>query len=142
RAKVVKNKVAPPFKEGEFDIMFGQGISKEGEILDLGVKLDLVQKSGAWFNCGEIRLGQGRDNAKEYLKANPELSATIEQQVRDNAYKLSPVAMRKIAADAAVDAAAVAAKSVDDAPKKDAAPAKASSRKAVAIEDDIDISVD
>ena len=68
RAKIVKNKVAPPFREAEFDIMFGEGISKIGEILDLGVKLGVVQKSGAWFNYGEMRLGQGRDNAKQFLK--------------------------------------------------------------------------
>ena len=88
RVKVVKNKVAPPFKEAEFDIMYGTGISKVGEILDLAVKLDIVQKSGSWFNYGETRLGQGRDNAKEYLKANPELAAEIEAKVRDNADKL------------------------------------------------------
>lgn len=77
RVKVVKNKVAPPFKEAEFDIMYGQGVSRLGEILDLGSKLDIVQKSGAWFNYGEIRLGQGRDNAKEYLRQNPELAEEI-----------------------------------------------------------------
>ena len=71
RAKIVKNKVAPPFREAEFDIMFGEGISKLGEILDLGVKLGVVQKSGAWFNYGEMRLGQGRDNAKQFLKEHP-----------------------------------------------------------------------
>ena len=69
RAKIVKNKVAPPFREAEFDIMFGEGISKLGEMIDLGAKLGIVQKSGAWFNYGDIRLGQGRDNAKLYLKA-------------------------------------------------------------------------
>ena len=74
RAKIVKNKVAPPFREAEFDIMFGEGISKIGEILDLGVKLGVVQKSGAWFNYGEMRLGQGRDNAKQFLKDHPEVS--------------------------------------------------------------------
>ena len=73
RAKVVKNKVAPPFREAEFDIMFGEGISKIGEVLDLGVKLGAVQKSGAWFNYGDTRLGQGRDNAKIYLKEHPEV---------------------------------------------------------------------
>ena len=73
RAKVVKNKVSPPFKEAEFDIMYGEGISKIGEILDLGAKLDLVQKSGSWFAMGETRLGQGRDAAKQYLKDNPEV---------------------------------------------------------------------
>ena len=71
RAKIVKNKVAPPFREAEFDIMFGEGISKIGEILDLGVKLGVVQKSGAWFNYGEMRLGQGRDNAKQFLRTTP-----------------------------------------------------------------------
>ncbi len=81
RAKIVKNKVAPPFREAEFDIMFGEGISKIGEILDLGVKLGVVQKSGAWFNYGEMRLGQGRDNAKQFLKAPPAVSAEIEQIV-------------------------------------------------------------
>ena len=79
RAKIVKNKVAPPFREAEFDIMFGEGISKIGEILDLGVKLGVVQKSGAWFNYGEMRLGQGRDNAKQFLKDHPEVSDEIEK---------------------------------------------------------------
>ena len=82
RAKIVKNKVAPPFREAEFDIMFGEGISKIGEILDLGVKLGVVQKSGAWFNYGEMRLGQGRDNAKQFLKEHPEVSDEIEKIVR------------------------------------------------------------
>lgn len=88
RVKVVKNKVSPPFKEAEFDIMYGTGISKEGEILDLGAKLEIVDKSGSWFNYGDVRLGQGRDNAKEFLKANPEVAAEIEEQVRANADKL------------------------------------------------------
>ncbi len=82
RAKVVKNKVAPPFKEAEFDIMYGQGISKVGEILDLAVKMEIIRKSGAWFYYGEQRLGQGRDNVKEYIRTNPEFSDDIEQQVR------------------------------------------------------------
>ena len=81
RAKVVKNKVAPPFKEAEFDIMFGQGISKMGEMVDIAVKLGIVNKSGAWFSYGDIRLGQGRDNAKEYFKANPELAKEVEDKV-------------------------------------------------------------
>ena len=88
RAKVVKNKVAPPFREAEFDIMFGEGISKIGEILDLGVKLGVVQKSGAWFNYGDVRLGQGRDNAKIFLKEHPDISAEIEKIVRANADRL------------------------------------------------------
>ena len=88
RAKIVKNKVAPPFREAEFDIMFGEGISKIGEILDLGVKLGVVQKSGAWFNYGEMRLGQGRDNAKIFLKEHPEVSDEIEKIVRANADRL------------------------------------------------------
>ena len=88
RAKIVKNKVAPPFREAEFEIMFGEGISKVGEIIDLGVKLGIVQKSGAWFNYGETRLGQGRDNAKQFLRDNPDIAAEIETQVRDNADRL------------------------------------------------------
>ena len=94
RAKIVKNKVAPPFREAEFDIMFGEGISKIGEILDLGVKLGVVQKSGAWFNYGEMRLGQGRDNAKQFLKDHPEVSDEIEKIVRANSDRL-PAAGKK-----------------------------------------------
>ena len=85
RAKIVKNKVAPPFREAEFDIMFGEGISKMSELIDVGVKLGIVQKSGAWFNYGDIRLGQGRDNAKQFLKDNPEIANDIEGQIRANA---------------------------------------------------------
>jgi recombination protein RecA len=82
RVKVVKNKVAPPFKQVEFDIMYGEGISKTGEILDLGVKAGVVEKSGAWFSYDSIRIGQGRENAKTWLKENPEMAAKLEQQIR------------------------------------------------------------
>lgn len=82
RVKIVKNKVAPPFKEAEFDIMYGEGISHIGEVLDLGVKLEIIRKSGAWFYYGDMRLVQGRDNAKEQLKNNPELCAEIEAKIR------------------------------------------------------------
>jgi recombination protein RecA len=82
RVKVVKNKVAPPFKQVEFDIMYGQGISKTGEILDLGVKAGLVEKSGAWFSYDSVRIGQGRENAKVYLKENPDIAQRIENAIR------------------------------------------------------------
>jgi recombination protein RecA len=83
KAKVVKNKVAPPFRIAEFDIMFGEGISKEGEIIDYGVKLDIIDKSGAWFSYKETKLGQGRENAKQTLKDNPELAAQIENEIKE-----------------------------------------------------------
>ena len=82
KARVVKNKVSPPFKQGEFDIMYGEGISREGEIIDLAAKESIIQKSGSWFSYNEIRLGQGRDKAKKYLKDNPETSQEIEDLVR------------------------------------------------------------
>ncbi|WP_457093433.1 recombinase RecA [Microvirga sp. P5_D2] len=85
RVKVVKNKVAPPFKQVEFDIMFGEGISKMGELIDLGVKAHVVEKSGAWFSYDSQRLGQGRENAKTFLKDNPEVAAEIEGKIRQNA---------------------------------------------------------
>ena len=88
RVKIVKNKVAPPFKEAEFDIMYGEGVSKIGEILDLAVALDIVHKSGAWFSYGEERLGQGRDNVKELLKNNTELANELEAKIRANMDKL------------------------------------------------------
>ena len=83
RAKIVKNKVAPPFKEAEFDIMYGKGISKVGEILDLAVKYDIIHKSGAWFSYNENRLGQGRDNVKNYISEHPDFMAELEAQVRE-----------------------------------------------------------
>jgi recombination protein RecA len=84
RVKVVKNKLAPPFKQVEFDIMYGEGVSKMGEILDLGVKAGIVEKSGAWFSYDSQRLGQGRENAKAFLKANPDMTAKIEAAIRQN----------------------------------------------------------
>ncbi len=90
KVKVVKNKVAAPFKAAEFDIMFGTGISKEGGLLDVGTAMSLVAKTGAWFNFGEVRLGQGREAAKEFLKANPDIAAEIEKQIRS---KMSEVTL-------------------------------------------------
>lgn len=114
RAKVVKNKMAPPFREAEFDIMYGEGISRTGELVDLGVKLDLVQKSGSWFSMGEIRIGQGRDSAKKYLQENPEIAAQLEADIRKNFDKLMSNQSR-IAAKAAGRAVDVSADDFDDA---------------------------
>ncbi|MFW5862631.1 MAG: recombinase RecA [Spirochaetota bacterium] len=83
RVKVVKNKVAPPFRQAEFDIMYDQGISREGGILDLGVKYEIIKKAGTWYSYGEERIGQGRENAKNYLKENSEISATVEKQIKE-----------------------------------------------------------
>jgi recombination protein RecA len=85
RVKVVKNKVAPPFKQVEFDIMYGEGVSKTGELIDLGVRAGVVEKSGAWFSYDSVRLGQGRENAKAYLKSNSEMADKIERAIRENA---------------------------------------------------------
>ena len=82
RVKVVKNKVAPPFRVAEFDIMYGEGISKEGGLLDVGVAMDVVTKTGAWFNFDETRLGQGREASKDFLKATPAVAAEIERRIR------------------------------------------------------------
>ena len=113
RAKIVKNKVAPPFREAEFDIMYGEGISKLGELLDLGVKLDLVQKAGSWFSMGETRIGQGRDAAKQYLRDNPEVAENLEAAIRRDFYKLMSN-QSKIAAKAAGRAVDVSADDFDD----------------------------
>jgi recombination protein RecA len=85
RVKVVKNKLAPPFREVEFDIMYGEGISKTGELFDLGVKGGMVEKSGSWFSYDSQRLGQGRENAKQFLRDNPDVAGKIEQAIRQNA---------------------------------------------------------
>ena len=90
KAKVIKNKVAPPFRQAEFDIMFGEGISKEGELVDYGVKLDIIDKSGAWFSYGDKKLGQGRENVKQKFKDEPELAAEFEQKIEE-AMGMSPI---------------------------------------------------
>jgi recombination protein RecA len=91
RVKVVKNKVAPPFKQVEFDILYGEGISKQGELIDLGVKAGIVEKSGSWYSYDSTRIGQGKDNARSFLKSNPEMAAEIEHKVRQNAGILAEV---------------------------------------------------
>ena len=101
RAKIVKNKVAPPFKEAVFDIMYGEGISKWGELVDMAVQLDIIQKSGSWFSIGEERIGQGRDNARKYLMENPETAQRTETQVRENMWKLQGSRAKPPAAPAA-----------------------------------------
>ncbi|MBN9451014.1 MAG: recombinase RecA [Bosea sp.] len=105
RVKVVKNKVAPPFKQVEFDIMFGEGISKVGELIDLGVKAGMVEKAGAWFSFDSQRLGQGRENAKNFLKANPDVAARIETTIRQNS---------GLVADRILDEAAPTADDLDE----------------------------
>ena len=129
RAKVVKNKIAPPFKEAEFDIMYGEGISRVGELIDLAVKADVVQKSGAWFNYGDVRLGQGRDNVKELLKNNDELREQIEKDLWANVDKLQTRSKKTTKAAAAKVAAAPAA------PAPAAAPEKKKSKIDILVED-------
>ena len=113
RAKVVKNKMAPPFREAEFDIMYGEGISLPGELIDLGVKLDLVQKSGSWYSMGEVRIGQGRDAAKQYLRDNPEIADKLEADIRRNFDKLM-TGQSRVAAKAAGRAVDVSADDFKD----------------------------
>ena len=113
RAKVVKNKMAPPFREAEFDIMYGEGIAHEGELIDLGVKLDLVQKAGSWVSMGVTRIGQGRDAAKKYLKENPDIAEQLEADIRKNFDKLLSNQAR-IAAKAAGRAVDVSADDFND----------------------------
>ena len=113
RVKVVKNKVAPPFREAVFEIMYGQGISKWGELVDLAVQMDIVQKSGSWFSMGDERIGQGANSVKEYLINNPEIAASVEAQVRENLWKLNGGAP-KAPAKAAEKAVAVSADDFDD----------------------------
>ena len=113
RVKVVKNKVAPPFREAYFDIMYGQGISKWGELVDLAVQMDIVQKSGSWFSMGEERIGQGISSVKDYLMANPDIAEQVEAQVRENLLKNSS-AQAKAPAKAAERPIAVSADDFDD----------------------------
>jgi recombination protein RecA len=84
KVKVVKNKVSPPFKTAEFDILFGEGISREGEVIDMGVTARIIEKSGAWYAYGGEKIGQGRDNAREFLRENPELAREIENKIRES----------------------------------------------------------
>ncbi len=91
RVKIVKNKVAPPFRVVDFDIMYGEGISKTGELIDMGVKCGIVEKSGSWFSYDAQRIGQGRENAKQFLKDNPQVAAAIEKKIRDNAGVITAV---------------------------------------------------
>ena len=100
RVKVVKNKVAPPFKQAEFDILYGEGISREGEIIELGVVHKLVEKSGAWYAYNGEKIGQGKDNAREYLREHPEIAVEIENKVRA-AIGVSPMAAKVATADVA-----------------------------------------
>ena len=113
RVKVVKNKVAPPFREAVFEIMYGQGISKWGELVDLAVQMDIIQKSGSWFSMGDERIGQGANSVKDYLIANPEIAARVEAEVRENLWKLTGGAP-KAPAQAAQKAVNVAADDFSD----------------------------
>ena len=113
RVKVIKNKVAPPFREAIFDIMYGEGISKYGELLDIAVEMELVNKSGSWFSVGDERIGQGRDNAKQYIADHPELAADLEAKVREHLNQLQN--SRRAAAKPAGKAVDVSAEDFDEA---------------------------
>jgi len=104
RVKVVKNKVAPPFKQVSFDIIYGEGISKTGELIDLGVKANVIEKSGSWYSYGSQRIGQGRENARKFLKENPEAAAAIEEAIRQNAGIISENMLTKDEGDEAAEA--------------------------------------
>jgi recombination protein RecA len=118
RVKVVKNKVAPPFKKAEFDILYGEGISKEGDLIELGTTAEIIQKSGAWYSYGDERLGQGKENVRDFLRANPDLYARIEQKVLVHyGVKPAPAAQTPAAGEAAPAAKAAADGGADETPK-------------------------
>ena len=114
RVKVVKNKVAPPFREAYFEIYYGQGISKWGELVDLAVQMDIIQKSGSWFSMGDERIGQGANSVKEYLMNNPDIAAEVEQKVRAGLMKNSAAAAAKAPAKPAERPVAVSADDFED----------------------------
>ena len=146
RAKVVKNKVAPPFREGEFDIMFGEGISKVGELVDLGVKLEIIKKSGAWFSYNGERLGQGRENTKRFLKENEDVRLEIEKLIMDNLEKIDlsvdpDAEMLENEGDAEKELEAIsenAEKAANEEATESAKPKKRSGKKSVVVEADTD----
>ena len=134
KAKVIKNKVAPPFKEAEFDIMYGRGISHEGEIIDLGIKYDIVKRSGAWISYNDEKIAQGRDNAKAYIAEHPELAKEIEDKIREKLAE-APASQKKGKAAAAAEEAAAPAAAPEEAP---AAETPAKRRPKISIDVDVE----
>ena len=134
KAMVVKNKVAPPFKEAEFDIMYGRGISHEGEIIDLGIKYDIVKRSGAWISYNDEKIAQGRDNAKAYIAEHPELAKEIEDKIREKLAE-APASQKKGKAAAAAEEAAAPAAAPEEAP---AAETPAKRRPKISIDVDVE----
>ncbi|MDE5974142.1 MAG: DNA recombination/repair protein RecA, partial [Eubacterium sp.] len=136
KAKIVKNKVAPPFKSAEFDIMYGTGISKEGEIVDMAVEYDIIHKGGSWFSYGDRRLGQGRDNIKNLIKNDPEFSAELEVKIKDKLEEIQAESAQKYRAKAAP-----MAKTEDEAAEEKAVKTTRAAARAkldIAVEDDED----
>lgn len=138
RAKVVKNKVAPPYREAEFDIMYGVGINRLGELLDLAAKYEIIQKGGAWFSYGETRLGQGRENARNFLKSHPELANEIEQKLME---KLKTVKM-EISEKAEKSEEQETSRSAVEINEPASAPVKTKNARPSVAKTNIDISVD
>lgn len=138
KAKIVKNKVAPPFKSAEFDIMYGTGISKEGEILDMAVEFDIIHKGGSWFSYGDRRLGQGRDNVKAMIKDDPEFAQTLEKQIKEKMAEVQETSAKKYRAKAAPMAKTEAEENSAASAVAKTTRAEARAKLDIAVEDDED----
>lgn len=138
KAKIVKNKVAPPFKSAEFDIMYGTGISKEGEILDMAVEFDIIHKGGSWFSYGDRRLGQGRDNVKAMIKDDPEFAQTLEKQIKEKMAEVQETSAKKYRAKAAPMAKTEAEENSAASAAAKTTRAEARAKLDIAVEDDED----